>query len=456
MTAAHRGTRLAVVGCGHVGLVTAACMAHLGHDVTGIDLDATYVESLNAGRNPFVEPGLRELLRAQLVSGRLRFTTSMEDGLSGAECVFLCVNTPGAPTGAADLHYVREAVGTIAPVLARAGARPTLINKSTSPIGTAETIEGLVRRAFAGCGTEPPAIVANPEFLREGHAIEDFLQPDRIVIGGDDAAAAERAAALYAGIEAPVLHSGLRAAEMIKYVSNAFLATRVSFVNEIARLCEALGVDADAVVAGAAMDPRIGAAFFSPGIGFGGSCLPKDVAALCHTGDSAGVPLRVLSAVTEANRMQRKHAVNSLRQLLGGLEGRRVAAWGLTFKGGTEDLRESPALDVVSLLINDGADVCCFDPAAEPAELSHASSPLEAAIGADAVAILTDWPEFAAVDLRELRERMAGRVIYDGRNLLDRGPVEAAGLVYQGVGRPASAANSRRPATVDEHVGLHR
>ena len=228
VTAAHGGTRLAVVGCGHVGLVTAACMAHLGHDVTGIDLDATYVESLNAGRNPFVEPGLRELLRAQLGSGRLRFTTSMEDGLSGAECVFLCVNTPGAPRRGRPTCTTFGRPWARAPVLARPALRPTLISKSTSPIGTAETIEGLVRRAFAGCGTEPPAIVANPEFLREGHAVEDFLQPDRIVIGGDDAAAAERAAALYAGIEAPVLHSGLRAAEMIKYVSNAFLATRVS------------------------------------------------------------------------------------------------------------------------------------------------------------------------------------------------------------------------------------
>jgi UDPglucose 6-dehydrogenase len=438
---------VAIVGCGHVGLVTAACLASLGHRVRGVDIDEELVAALKAGRVALMEPGLPELVRKTMDAGRLTFTGSYEEAIPGAEFVFLCVNTPATPTGAADLRYVRSAAARVAAALAAhpGDGLPVIVNKSTSPIGTGETIEAVLSRTFDG--PRMPRIVANPEFLREGSAVHDFFHPDRIVVGAEAAEDAAAVASLYAGIGAPVIETDLRTAELIKYVSNAFLATRVSFVNEVARLCENLGIDVDTVVQGATLDPRIGAAFFKPGIGYGGSCLPKDVAALCHSGDSAGSPMRVLAAVQDANIGQRKHAVNSIRKMLGRLEGLTIAAWGVTFKGGTEDLRDSPALDVIALLRNEGARVHAYDPAlagaghgAEFADELH-DSPIEAARGAHCVAILTDWPQFAALDWAAVAAAMKGKLVYDGRNLLDRATVERAGLVYYGVGRPPSRRN---------------
>jgi UDPglucose 6-dehydrogenase len=438
--------RLAVIGCGHVGLVTAAFLAEQGHVVAGIDVDARRVRALNSGRVPFWEPQLAELTASNLASGRLSFTTSFEDGLAGCSAVFLCVDTPGTQTGAADLSRIRAAAGEVARVLASHAATPLIVNKSTSPIGTAETIETIVSRAFAASGVRPPHIIANPEFLREGHAVEDMFSPSRIVLGASDPRDAEAIGQLYAGTPATVMIVGLRAAEMIKYVSNSFLATRVSFVNEVARLCENLEIDSDAVLAGAALDPRIGSAFFQPGIGYGGSCLPKDVAALAHTGESSGVAMRVLSAVQQANVAQRKHAVNCIRRLVGGLDGKTIAAWGITFKGGTEDVRESPALDVLALLRNDGASIRLYDPSlcdgrATRTVADHwCRTALDAADGADAVVVLSDWEEFRSVDLEAVRQRMRGTALFDGRNLLERDTVEAAGLQYWGIGRPLRRA----------------
>jgi UDPglucose 6-dehydrogenase len=432
------GERIAVLGCGHVGAVTAACLAELGHTVTGVDIDAGLVSRLAEARVPYLEPGLPELLGANLAAGRLRFTTSYEEGLEGAGFVFLCVNTPSTPTGAADLRSVRRAVGQVADVLAKSKGRPLIVNKSTSPIGTGETIDATLARTFAP--EKSPDIVANPEFLREGWGIEDFFHPQRIVVGAERRQDAERVAALYRKIEAPLIITDLRSAEMIKYVSNAFLATKVSFINEIARLCEQLGVDIDVVAQGASLDNRIGGDYLNPGIGYGGSCLPKDVAALCHSGDSAGVTMRVLSAVQEVNLAQRKHAVNSIRKVLGPLDTRTIAVWGASFKGGSEDLRESPAIDVISLLRNEGASVKVYDPSlnaedALPFADVTCPTPLEAARDADAVAVLTDWPEFAALDLNEVALALRGTLIYDGRNVFSRERVEAAGLQYYGVGR---------------------
>jgi len=442
--------RISVVGCGHVGLVTAVGFAELGHYVTGIDIDRTRIRQLHEGKAPFREPQLEQLLQQNIASGRLQFTSSFERGLRYADAVFLCVSTPSTVTGAANLSHVRAAVTTIAAVLAGQGRQPVIANKSTSPIGTGETIEALLRRAFQSSRSDCPAIVSNPEFLREGHAMRDFLQPSRIVVGSDDQAAARFVANLYRGVHAPVLITGLRSAEMIKYVSNAYLATRVSFANEVSRLCEAIGVDSDEVLLGAGMDPRIGSQFFAPGVGYGGSCLPKDVAALAHTGDSHGSPMRLLSAVQEVNNHQRKHAVNALRRMLGGLEGRTVAVWGLAFKGGTDDVRESPAIDIIALLRNEGATVRCFDPAftgESPLEgIAVCPTADEACDGTDALAILTDWPQFRQVDLERLRSRMAGRVIFDGRNMLNREAAEAAGFTYAGVGRP------ERPGVVEPPV----
>jgi UDPglucose 6-dehydrogenase len=430
-----------VVGCGHVGVVTAACLAELGHRVAGVDIDAGRVARLRTGAAPFLEPGLDGLLAGNLAAGRLGFTTDYDEGLDGAEFVVLCVSTPSTPTGAADLRHVRRAAERIGAAVAVSGARPVIVNKSTAPIGTGETLDALLTRWIPERARRP-VVVANPEFLREGTAVRDFFRPDRIVVGSDSAADAARVAELYAGVDAPVICTDLRTAEMIKYVSNAFLATRVSFVNEVARLCESLHVDLDTMLHGVTLDPRVGAAFFQPGIGYGGSCLPKDVAALLHTGDTAGVTMRVLTAVQEANVAQRRHAVNSLRRALGRLDGLTIAAWGATFKGGADDLRESPALDVIALLRNEGARVRLHDPsvpAGSTLDLADVAcgSAVDAARDADAVAVLADWPEFRAVDLRAVRAVMAGDLLYDGRNLLRRPDVEAAGLTYLGVGRPA-------------------
>jgi UDPglucose 6-dehydrogenase len=442
MTVSDTGTgeRIAVIGCGHVGVVTAACLAHLGHSVIGVDIDAGLVARLNDGRVPFIEPGLGELLQANLSSRRVAFTTSYEEALAGAAIIVLCVNTPAATTGAADLRNVRRAVERIGEVLAGSGARPVIVNKSTAPIGTGETIDAILNRSFPD-PAHRPAIVANPEFLREGSAVHDFLHPNRIVIGAEATEDAERVAALYAALDAPVILTDRRTAEMVKYVSNAYLATRLSFVNEVARLCESLGVDVDAMLRGVTLDPRIGGQFFAPGIGYGGSCLPKDVAALLHTGECAGMAMRVLNAVQEANTGQRKHAVNCIRRMLGRLEGLTIAAWGVSFKGGSEDLRESPALDVISLLRNEGARIQVYDPSLPPgATLDLAdqicAGPIDAARGAHCIAVLTDWPQLAEVDLAAARAVMMGAFIYDGRNLLERTRAESAGFTYHGIGRP--------------------
>lgn len=437
----HQRQRIAVVGCGHVGLVTAAGLASLGHIVTGIDIDRSRVALLQSGEVPFREPHLEELVFEMISAGRLRFTPNYRDGLSDAAAVFLCVSTPATVAGAADLSHVRAAVSTLANVLIGRDSQPVIINKSTSPIGTGETIDGLLRRAFAASGGAVPCIASNPEFLREGHAIHDFFHPSRIVAGSADPAVARAVVALYKGIRAPAIVTDLRTAEMIKYVSNAYLATRVSFANEVSRLCEALDVESSTVLLGAGMDPRIGSEFFTPGVGFGGSCLPKDVSALCHVADSMAIPLRLLNAVQQVNTQQRKHVVNSLRQLLHGLEGRTIAVWGLAFKAGTDDLRDSPAVDVVALLRNEGATVRCYDPAfagaARPlAGVTVVDSAEEACRGAHAVCLLTDWPEFRGADLRRARLYMAGDVFYDGWNVLERRVAERAGFRYAGIGHP--------------------
>ncbi len=437
--------RVAVIGCGHVGAVTAACLAELGHQVSGVDLNEALIRGLSAGRAPFLEPGLDALLARNEADGRLRFTTSYAEALDGAEFLMLCVNTPATPLGAADLTYVRLAVTQAAVALAGRTPWPLLVTKSTSPIGTSETIEALLARDFPG-GEPRPRVVANPEFLREGSAVHDFFNPERLVVGAEAPADAEAVASLYRAIDAPCIRTDFRTAELIKYAANAFLATRVSFINEVAQLCERLGADVDTLVEGLSLDSRIGRGYLHPGIGYGGSCLPKDVAALCHTGDTVGLPMRVLSAVQAANLAQQKQAVNTLRALLGGLDGRRIAVWGATFKGETEDLRESPALGVTQLLVNEGARVQLYDPAVRPggpalsaAVAAVCSDALAAVEGADCLAVLSDWREFSEVDLGEARRRMAGDLVYDGRNLLKRAVVEAAGLRYHGVGRALTA-----------------
>ena len=437
--------RVAVIGCGHVGLVVAAGLAKLGHSVVGVDRDQDRVYRLCSGDIPFHEPGLGELLAEGLESGRLLFTTSYDYAIPVSEFIFLAVDTPATPGGAADLGNIRMATRSIAGSLN--GTDPIIVNKSTSPIGTGETIEEILTRALEE-RSRLPRIVSNPEFLRQGHVVEDFFNPDRIVVGSRRREDADAVAKLYDGLEAPVLLTDLRTAEMIKYVSNTFLATKISFMNEISRLCEVLGVEVDDVEKGVALDPRIGPHFLRPGIGFGGSCFPKDLAALRYVGEAFGVSTPLLTAVQDVNQGQRTNAVRRIRARLGGLEGRRIAVWGVTFKGGTEDVRDSPAVDVIELLLNEGASIQAYDPTfamARPPELRDAyrANPLEAARDADLLAILTDWDEFRTVPLAEVHEVMRGRIIFDGRNILSREIAESAGFAYMGVGR-RSTQNRRR------------
>lgn len=428
---------VAVVGCGHVGLVMSAGLAELGHKVTGIDRSEALVQKLAKGEVHVHEPGLPELVGKGLASGMLSFTTAYETAVPDADFIFLAVDTPATLGGAADLRNIRSATRSIAASLN--GKSPVIVNKSTSPIGTGETIAGILQSTLAK-PYRVPRIVSNPEFLRQGRAVHDFFNPDRIVIGARAPEDAHAVAELYAGLEGPMIITDLRTAEMIKYVANSFLATRVSFINEISRLCEPLGVDVDEVVSGIALDARIGSHFFSPGIGFGGSCLPKDVAALRYMGETFGVATPVLSAVQEVNQAQRTGAVRRLRARLGTLENRTIAVWGVTFKGETEDARDSPAVDVIGLLRNEGAVIRSYDPvhpesAPEEVRQTYCASALEAARGADALAILTDWPEFLKVPLVQVKAVMNGSVLFDGRNTLSRAEAESVGFAYLAVGR---------------------
>ncbi len=441
---ARRRARVAIIGSGHVGLVTAAGLAELGHDVTALDVNEALVDNLRRGDVPFHEIDLPELVARGIESRHLRFTTSYAEAIPDADFIVLAVDTPPTLAGAADLRNIRSASRSIAAELN--GKAPIVVNKSTSPIGTGETIESLLWAAL-GPHEPQPRLASNPEFLRQGTAVHDFFNPDRIVIGARDEADAQAVAGLYAGLGGDRIVTDLRTAEMIKYVANAFLATRVSFVNEIAQLCEGLGINVEDVVDGIAHDPRIGRHFFRAGVGFGGSCLPKDVAALRYLGQTYGLSTPVLSAVQDVNQMQRTSAVRKLRQALGSLEGRAIAVWGVTFKGGTEDVRESPAVEIIGLLMNEGAEVRAYDPTfpkGAPPRIREIfrSTALETVLGADALAILTDWDEFANVPLADVRERMRQLIIFDGRNVLSRREAERMGFKYTGVGRARASADS--------------
>jgi UDPglucose 6-dehydrogenase len=356
--------------------------------------------------------------------------------MADAEFVFLTVDTPTTPTGGADLSNIRAATRSIREYLP--AQRRLIINKSTSPVGTGETIASIVRSGLADDGREP-RIVSNPEFLREGQAVYDFLHPDRIVIGSSSQEDAHAVADLYGDL-GPLLITDLRTAELIKDVANSYLATRISFANEIANLCEGLGTDVDAVLRGTGMDNRIGTRYFAAGLGYGGSCLPKDVAALRFIGELYGVTTPVLSAVEAVNRSRPIEIIRRLRNELGDLAGKHIGVWGVTFKGGTEDTRDSPALAVISALMNEDVRISVFDPA-KPAQVpasvvaAMVPSAIEAARDADALVVLTDWAEFRDVPLREVAAGMGGRLIVDGRNHLDPAAASAAGLIYMGMGR---------------------
>jgi UDPglucose 6-dehydrogenase len=428
-------SNITVVGTGYVGLVTGACFADLGNRVVCIDVDEVKIEMLRGGEIPIFEPGLEELVERNCAAGRLSFTTSYAEGLDGTEFVFVAVNTPQGQAGEADMTYARSAARSIAEHL-RGPA--IVVNKSTMPIGTADWVAGVLARH----GTVGARVVSNPEFLREGSAIDDFMGPDRVVLGAEDREAAERVSQLYAPLNAPIVITDLRTAEMIKYASNAFLATKISFINEIASICEKMGADVRQVARGMGLDKRIGGAFLSAGVGFGGSCFPKDVQALAHMAALSGCHPQLLRAVLEINRDARRSVVLKLRAALGELEERRIGVLGLAFKPNTDDLREAAAIEIIHLLLQEGVEVRAYDPAAMPKaeaqlpEVRFCRDAYEAATGADALVLLTEWNEFKQLDLRRVREVMARPVFVDGRNIYDPGDMAELGFDYQSIGRP--------------------
>ncbi|SHF88086.1 UDP-glucose dehydrogenase family protein [Streptoalloteichus hindustanus] len=419
--------RIAVVGTGYVGLTTGACLASLGHDVTCADVDEAKVERLRHGRTDILEPGLADLLAGGLAAGRLRFLVDLAEAAGEAEAVFLCLPTPRGPAGAADLGVVESVVHELRRVV-RPGA--VLVCKSTVPVGTAARLTALVAR-------DDVAVVSNPEFLREGTAVADFLGPDRIVVGADDPDAVERVAALYAGLGAPVVRTDARSAEMVKYAANCFLAMKLSYVNTLGELCERLGADLGAVTEGMGLDRRIGPGFLRPGPGWGGSCLPKDAAAMLRMATVADVDFGLLRAAVEANQRHRGRVVAKVRAAVGGrLAGVRIGVLGLAFKAGTSDLRDSPAIEVVRLLGLEGAEVVAHDPAVSPdlPGVVVVDDPYLVAKQAEAVVVLTEWPQFRAIDWALVAQAMTGRTVVDPRNHLDPEPLARAGLVWLGTG----------------------
>ncbi len=418
-----------VFGAGYVGLVTGACLARSGHDVTVLEIDASKLAALRDGRSPFFEPGLTEIMAQAQADGRLRFAHTDDAGTLG-EFIFVAVGTPMTQGGAADLRAVRQVVG-----LLQDNAPPdsVVVMKSTVPPGTGSGLAA--KLAERGIG-----YVSNPEFLREGTAIEDWYSTDRIVLGGE-ATNLDRVAALYADIDAPVVRASIPAAELVKYASNAFLATKISFINEIAAVCDVVGADVTQVAAAVGMDHRIGSSFLRAGVGYGGSCFPKDTQALDFLSAFNGYDFHLLKAVIEVNARQRMLPVKALRTRLGPLPGRRVAVLGSAFKPDTDDTRESPGLDIVRLLLAEGAEVACYDPVAKPV-LDDPSFMLcdsldDALAGAEGAVLATEWPEFIGADWGRLTGLMAPpRVVFDGRNVLDPAPILAAGGVLIAVGRP--------------------
>ena len=424
--------RIAVVGTGYVGLTTGACLAHLGHTVVCADIDADKIAKLRDGIIPIVELGLAELVAEGIASGRLSFVVGSVEAAKNCEVAFLCVPTPQGEDGSADLSYVQRASEEISAALP---FEAIVVNKSTVPVGSTKVVEKALKRPDV-------KVVSNPEFLREGSAVQDFLKPDRVVVGSDDQAAAMKVASLYDGLSTRVIITDPASAETIKYAANAFLATKLSFINAIAAICEGVGADINDVVVGIGSDKRIGENFLRPGPGWGGSCFPKDSRALIKIAEDADYSFDLLKGVITVNDQQLDRVADKIRLAAGGnLSGKIVAVWGLTFKAGTDDLRDSPAIAIIERLMKLGARVQAYDPTVNvirpgiPSDLVIAASCGEATAQADVLAVLTEWDEFKWVSASETSTHMTGKQIIDARNLLDRKDWERAGFTYQGIGR---------------------
>jgi UDPglucose 6-dehydrogenase len=422
---------IAVIGTGYVGLTTGVCFAHLGHDVICADIDPAKVKSLSQGTSPILEAGLDDLLREGIDSGRLSFVLGAQNAVTEAEFIYLCVPTPQGADGSADMSYIEAAATEIASHLV---PEAVVVNKSTVPVGSTR----LVERAL---GRSDVYVVSNPEFLREGNAIGDFLKPDRVVIGSDNQSAAIRVASLYIRVPAPLMVTDPASAETIKYASNAFLATKLSFVNAVSAVCEAVGADVNDVVLGMGYDKRIGHEFLRPGPGWGGSCFPKDTRAMMRIAQDAGYDFDLLNGVLAVNEEQFERTTEKVVRMAGGsVDGLTIAVWGLTFKANTDDIRESPSLEIIDRLLARGAKIQGYDPAVHSDISGHdglevVADPYAACEGATVLAVLTEWDEFKWLDLDKVGDLMAERRVMDARNLLERSALLRRGFVYEGIGR---------------------
>lgn len=428
---------ICVIGVGYVGLVTGVCLADLGNRVVCLNRTQSKCDNLKKGIMPIYEPGLEEIVRRNYAAGRLDFTTSYDQALEDVEYVFIAVGTPSGAEGEADLAHVNQASEGIAKRLRQPAI---LINKSTVPIGTGDWVADIVRENMPDQDTEF-SVVSNPEFLREGSAVHDFMNPDRIVLGSTNPAAAHRVAELYYPLQAPIIITDLRTAEMIKYASNAFLATKISFINEIANICEALGADVTEVARGMGMDRRIGPHFLGAGVGWGGSCFPKDVKALAHMASTHGAHPQLLRAVMEINYDQRKRVIQKLRDILGGFRGKTIGILGLAFKPNTDDMRDAPSIEIIHMLQHEGAEIKAYDPqAVETAkriltDVTYCQNPYAVAEDADALILMTEWNEFNHLDMMRIKETMRQPVLLDGRNIYDPRRMKEMGFTFRGMGR---------------------
>lgn len=430
--------KISVIGTGYVGLVTGTCFAETGNHVICVDIDAAKVEKLRGGQITIFEPGLEVLFKRNLKEGRLHFTTALAEAVEGSDVIFLALPTPPGEDGSADLSYVLGVAGEIGKLLKD---YRIIIDKSTVPVGTADLVHAEIARNYSGDFD----VVSNPEFLREGVAVDDFMKPDRVVIGCSSDRARKMMSELYAPFVRqgnPILFMDERSAELTKYAANSFLATKISFMNEIAQLCERMGADVDMVRMGVGADERIGKRFLFPGIGYGGSCFPKDVKALVHSADKVGYDFKILKAVEDVNAIQKKTLMPRIRKAFPALSGVKFALWGLAFKPNTDDIREAPALELIDELTAAGARITSFDPEAMPNvqrligdKVAYANGQYEALEGADALIIATEWPEFRTPDFDKIRSLMKGRTIFDGRNVFDLETVKKEGFTYYSIGR---------------------
>ncbi|SDW17984.1 UDP-glucose dehydrogenase [Hydrobacter penzbergensis] len=432
--------KIAVVGTGYVGLVTGTCFAETGNKVVCVDIDKSKVEKLSNGEITIYEPGLEKLFLRNLKEGRLKFTTSLAEGIEGAPIIFLALPTPPGEDGAADLRYVLGVADELGKLMKD---YKVIVDKSTVPVGTAQKVHSAVAAHYKGAFD----VVSNPEFLREGVAVDDFMKPDRVVIGTGSERARKLMGDLYAPFVRqgnPVIYMDERSAELTKYAANSFLATKISFMNEIAQLCEKLGADVDMVRRGIGSDERIGKRFLFPGIGYGGSCFPKDVQALIRSAEEADYDFKILKAVESVNELQKKHLLPKVKAYFkGALKGKRIALWGLAFKPNTDDIREAPALSLIEALTAEGANVIAFDPEAMANvkktlgnQIAYAANQYEALVGADALIIATEWSEFRTPDFEMIGERLKNKTIFDGRNLFEVKQMAALGYHYESIGRP--------------------